>query len=511
MTQSPETTPPSEPGTTATGRTPAASPVLNRRTVLAAATAAGLGVAASRLIAYANEPAFTPVPITGTQGNKTGLDWVSPLGKEPARVAQLLRRATFGATQAELEQAQSDGYAKTLDRLIETKIAEPPTFPGGDDANQDKPLNITQLQQWWIDHMLATPTPFGERMTLFWHGHFTSDFRKVGTQSPFIYWQNLTWRKYALSDLKTMLQQVTIDPAMLRYLDLGTSTGRAPNENYSRELMELFTMGPEAYTEDDVKAAAKALAGWREPLTQSIIDANVQRQMKQTGQAPKNVPKADTVRTGVYERSRAYTGPAFAYLGETKLWDTEALLEKILAQEATAPFIVRKVLTHFVTPTPDDAYVARLATHFRNSRYDLKTLMRDVLASPEFTAASSYRGLIKTPTEFMVNAVKALGDKTLSRVAVQSGSGMGQMLFDPPSVGGWPQNESWISSNTMLARANFVTTVLGTLKNVPPAATAHVAHLDGVLSAQTLKLLNDASDDRRRWSIVFASPEFQLK
>jgi uncharacterized protein (DUF1800 family) len=88
---------------------------------------------------------------------------------------------------------------------------------------------------------------------------------------------------------------------------------------------------------------------------------------------------------------------------------------------------------------------------------------------------------------------------------------MGQLLFDPPSVGGWPENESWISSNTMLARANFVTTALGALKKVPPAATAHVTHLDGVLSAQTLKLLNDASDDRRRWSIVFASPEFQLK
>ena len=490
---------------------PGAAPILNRRAVLAAASAAGLGVAASRLIAYANEPAFTPVPITGTQGNKMGLDWVSPLGKEPARVAQLLRRATFGATQDELERSQSEGYARTVDRLVETEIAEPPTFPGGDEANQDKPLNLTQLQQWWIDHMLTTATPFGERMTLFWHGHFTSDFRKVGTQAPFIYWQNLTWRRHALADLKSLLEQVTIDPAMLRYLDLGTSTGRAPNENYSRELMELFTMGPEAYTEDDVRAAAKALAGWREPLTQSIIDANVQRQMKQTGQPPKNVPKADTVRTGVYERSRAYTGPAFAYLGETKLWDSEAVLEKILAQDATAPFIVRKVLTHFVTPSPDDAYVARLATHFRNSRYDLKTLMRDVLTSTEFAAPASYRGLIKTPTEFMVNAVKALGDNTVSRFVVQSGSGMGQMLFDPPSVGGWPQNESWISSNTMLARANFVTTVLGGLKKVPPAASAHLVHLDGVLSAQTLKLLNDASDDRRRWSVVFASPEFQLK
>jgi len=485
-------------------------PVLNRRTVLAAATAAGVGVAASRLAALANEPSFTPVPITGSLANKGGLDWVSPLDAEPARVTHLLRRATFGASQAELDQSQKDGYAKTVDRLLETKIVEPPVFPGGDDATQDKGLNIGQLQQWWVDHMASTPTAFGERMTLFWHGHFTSDFRKVTPQSPYIYWQNLTWRKYALSDLRTMLMQVTIDPGMLRYLDLGNSTAKAPNENYSRELMELFTMGPEAFTEDDVRAAAKGLAGWREPLTQAMVDVQIAR-ATQRGQALKNPPKADAVKTGILDKTRAYSGPAFAYLGETKVWNTDLVLDKIVAQDATAPFLVRKVLTHFVTPSPSDAYVTRLATAFRKTKYDVKSLMREVFMSPEFVSASSYRALIKTPTEFMLHVTKALGDKTLTKVVVQSGQGMGQILFDPPSVGGWPQNESWISSNTVLARANFVTSALQTVKKLPSAANAHQSHLDGVLSPQTLKLLNEASDDKKRWSIVFASSEFQLK
>src|SRR5207248_4858323 len=156
---------------------------------------------------------------------------------ESARVMHLLRRATFGYTPAQLESALSDGFTKTVDRLIETKPAEPPaldaaTTPGGRFA-------VSRLQQWWVDHMLATPTPFAERMTLFCHGHFTSDYRKAA-DNTFMYWQNLTWRRMAMTDLRSMLIKVTTDPAMLRYLDLATSLATSPNENYSRELMELF-------------------------------------------------------------------------------------------------------------------------------------------------------------------------------------------------------------------------------------------------------------------------------
>src|SRR5436189_150536 len=153
------------------------------------------------------------------------------------------------------------------------QAAKPATTPRGlrrrhvlvgvDEATQGKPIKPQDLIAWWLDWMLRTPTPFAERMTFFWHGHFTSDFRKVNLQTPFIYWQNLTWRRMSLDNLHDMLYQVTIDPAMLRYLDLATSTGKSPNENYSRELMELFSMGVGTFTEDDVRAGAKALSGWR--------------------------------------------------------------------------------------------------------------------------------------------------------------------------------------------------------------------------------------------------------
>jgi uncharacterized protein (DUF1800 family) len=297
---------------------------------------------------------------------------------------------------------------------------------------------------------------------------------------------------------------------MLRYLDLGNSTARNPNENYSRELMELFTMGPDAFTEDDVRVGATALSGWREPLTQAMVDANLRR-AEMRGQTLRVTPKADTVKTGIFEPQRGYRGAPLKFLGETKAWSTDAVLDKILQQDATAPFIVTTLLTHFVTPMPSDAYVARLASAYRRSRYDTKALLRDILLSPEFTAADTYRALIKSPTELMIHTAKALGDRTLTRLIAGQGQGMGQLLFDPPSVGGWPQNESWISSNTMLARANFVTSAVQAVKKLPSAGNAHNTQIDGVMSAQTLKLLNQAMDDRRRWSILLASPEFQLK
>src|SRR5262249_60980333 len=131
---------------------------------------------------------------------------------ETARLPPLLRPPTFGARMEQFGAAARDGYAKTVDRLLETKPAAPPPLPGGG-GRLVRRLNGAQLQQWWFDHILTTATPFAERMTLFWHGHFTSDYRKVGLQTPFIYWQNLTWRDMALTDLRSMLMRVTTDPA----------------------------------------------------------------------------------------------------------------------------------------------------------------------------------------------------------------------------------------------------------------------------------------------------------
>lgn len=500
---------------TAPKRTPKANPAkgqLSRRTVVIGAGVAAGGLAVSRVLglhhlgpdplAFAKSAGVAPIVNTK--------DWLSPLDQPDAQIAQLLRRATFGYTGAQYNAALKDGFRNTVDKLIETPAALPKELAGADVATQAKPINVSAFQAWWIEHMLNTSTPFAERMTFFWHGHFTSDFRKVGTQSPFVYWQNQTWRRMALGTFRDFVYQVTVDPGMLRYLDLGTSTGKAPNENYSRELMELFTMGVGTFTEDDVRGGAKALAGWREPTTQAMVDYQIARLKSENKPAPKNL-KADTFTVGVFDSSRAYRGGPVAFLGETRQWDTNAVLDRIMAQDSVAPFITRKVLREFVMQDPPDAYVNRLATSWRTSKFDIKTLMRDVFTSPEFLSPVAYRSLVKSPTEVMVHVARALEQPTAARTIAQSGPGMGQAIYDPPEVGGWPNNASWVSSNSVLTRVNFVVTTLAGMQKVPAFGNAHQLHLDGIVSEQTAQLLNSATDDQSRWLILLASPEFQLK
>jgi uncharacterized protein (DUF1800 family) len=214
---------------------------------------------------------------------------------------------------------------------------------------------------------------------------------------------------------------------------------------------------------------------------------------------------------GVFNRRKAYSGDV-TFLGKTGPLDTRGVVDRILEQQATAPFVTIKVAEHFLARSPDKAFVDRVAGAFRKSGYDLKTLMRDVLTSPEFAGASAYRALVKSPAELMVSAARALQDGGLGKLIATSGSGMGQVLFDPPDVSGWPNNEAWISSNTVIERVNFVTAALAHKgSSLPPAGDAVQHQLDGVVGPQTARLLDQAPDEPTRWFVLLASPEFQLK
>jgi uncharacterized protein (DUF1800 family) len=411
-----------------------------------------------------------------------------PAVPEPLLISQLLRRFAFGGSDALHQQALRQGYQQTVDQLLGQVAAQPTPLPGGEAPGATPNLGLEQLQQWWITHMVATPTPLQERLTLFMAGLFTTDARKVGTGTPFLAWQNRTWRELALSDLRTVLTRVSTDPAMLLYLDGNMSDGGAmPNQNYARELLERFTIGP-VYSEQDVRMGALALSGWRVP-----------------------VAGRDNTRTGVFEPARHFALPV-RFLGREAPMNLAAVVDAILAHPACAPFVATRLVQEFVTPDPDPAYVDRLAASFRKSGYQLKTLVRDVLLSPEFAAQATYRGLVKSPLDFMVGAARLLGaDPVRSAPLIrQYAADMDHAPFAPPDVGGYARNASWLTPLAMTQRVNFATDLVGAFRAVPAAATLVPRYLDGILSPGTTQVLAAAvTEPQRLWSLL-ASPDAQL-
>src|SRR5262249_35414202 len=218
--------------------------------------------------------------------------------------------------------------------------------------------------------------------------------------------KNRTVRRLPLARLGPLLLEVTIAPAMLQYLDLSGSDAsdpdEPPNENYARELMELFTMGPGAYSEADVKAAARALAGWSTPPPNATVDVVVDEQ----SQATEPVDVWSHPLTGVFDPQAAY-GRKVTFLARTARLGLDQVIAQILAQPATAPFIVRKLWRQFLSPAPAADAVRRLAGAFRTTGYDVRALMRALLKSPESVAPDSYRALVRSPVEFMVAAALA--------------------------------------------------------------------------------------------------------
>lgn len=476
----------------------------SRRDVLLASLVVGAGVGGARLASTAVAPKAGGSIRQGSAG------WPRPDDVERARVATLLRRTTFGVTAAELESASKDGFERTVDRLIATPLVEPPDLIKPDDPTRGAQLGADELQRWWLGHMLTSTARFRERMTYFWHGHFTSEIDKTG--GLFMYWQNLTWRRMAFGKLGDMLTSVTVDPAMLTYLNLTESDAsdpaQPPNENYAREMLELFSIGPGHYGEPDVKAAARALAGWTTPPADMQVEVVTD---PATG-AKETFDVWNRQTPGVFDSAKAFAGEV-TFLGRAGHLDLSAIVEQILAHPDTAPFIVRKVAVQFVSPNPAPETIRALADAFRRSGYDIKALLRAAFMSREFSAPESYRSLVKSPVEFMAGAAMALGlpAKDTVELMVGYGDATGETLFSPPNVAGWPPNRRWISPATVLARLNFVGQLLGGIDPLPAASGADAVLLDGALGESTQRRLMAATNEKERWLAILASPEFQLK
>ena len=393
---------------------------------------------------------------------------------ESVQIGHLLRRAGFGASPEELATYRSLGLQGAVDRLINYQQVS-------DDAMESRlkalslDLNLPADQQrWWLLRMAWTQRPLLEKMTLFWHGVLTSSFRKVGGKRGYMRMivQNQFLRNHAFDTFDTILLGITGDPAMLVYLDLNTSTKRAPNENYARELMELFTLGLGHYTQQDVSEGAAALTGWH---------------IAQGGLTAHYVP-------------RTHNDLTKTFLGHTGNLDYKDVIN-ILTNHPAAPwFLCRKLFTFFVYENPGVDDLKPLVDTYVKSSHNMGEVMRTLLLSPQFTSEKAYRSRVKSPTEYVVGAYRALNIQGNGGGLENMTTIMGQTLFDPPNVAGWPGDKVsalWLNSGTWMSRLNYIDLLLAGSRNAR-TGPSQALDLQGIVNANGI-------DSPERFVDYFAS------
>jgi len=368
------------------------------------------------------------------------------LNQDDAR--HLLNRTGFAASAADAQSFTGLSRQQAAERLLadarDVAVTQAPAWvatpivPASkyrdmtrEEREAENRLNIERafdLREWWFREMLTTPSPLTEKMTLFWHNHFATSQQKV-RHTTLMYRQNVLLRKNALGNFGVMLRQMARDPAMLIYLDNANSRREQPNENFAREVMELFTLGEGNYSEQDIKEMARAFTGWS-------LD-------RETGEF--------MFRRGIHD-----TGVKTIF-GKRGNFEGDQALDLLLKRPETAQFVARKLWREFVSPEPNEREVSRLADVFRESGYNISKLMQLMLSSDAFYDAGNRGTLIKSPVEFIVGTLKTFEIRTPNlRPFVLASALLGQNVFTPPNVKGWPGGENWINSATLLGRKQFI-------------------------------------------------------
>jgi uncharacterized protein (DUF1800 family) len=379
--------------------------------------------------------------------------------------AHLLRRMGFGGSPAEIDEITSMGREGAVDFLINYEsIDNRPlddllrtSFDFSDPFDFPR-FNRGELQRWWFTRMVYTRRPFEEKMTLFWHNHFATSASKTG--DLFIYNQNQTLRRYALDQFDNLLRKVAQDPAMLLWLDGVTNVRGKPNENFSRELQELFTMGitdvvtgEPNYSEEDVKEIARAFTGWKffhgrfdpDPFSYQFIVNESEHD--------------NTIKT-------VYSGSPWALSGNL---GGEDVILAISARRATARYLVKKLIEFFVYPldgsSADKATIEKFADVYVSRKHSIKELVRAIFTSEEFFSERARFALVKSPVEIIVGAIRMLGARYNPGTSAREGASnntlaaisifLGQDLFNPPDVAGWKLNLGWINTSTLLNRFTY--------------------------------------------------------
>jgi uncharacterized protein (DUF1800 family) len=403
--------------------------------------------------------------------------------------AHLLNRAGFGGTPAQIEKVAALGLRKAVDQIVNYETipddAPNPEWARPDPSRLEKYREkkkaspqekqqlrkeeqraqrekIQELRYWWLQRMAHSPRPLQEKLVLFWHGHFATSAQKV-KNAYFMWRQNDIFRRYASGSWLTLLTEVSKDPAMLIWLDQAQSRKEHPNENFAREVMELFALGEGNYTEQDVSEAARSFTGWT----------------------------LDRLNGEFSNRPNAHDAGEKTIFGATGKFDGDAVLKLIVQHPHAAPFIARKLWTFFAAEDPSDDLVAALAATFRKGGNHFKPLLQAMFLSEEFYAPEVIRQQVKGPVQWLVSSVRML-ERELPPAAVSANAlrQLGQDLLMPPNVKGWDGGLSWINTNNLINRYNYAAFLVlgenplnppktkgGKARRLPPGTRVDIARL----------------------------------
>jgi uncharacterized protein (DUF1800 family) len=305
---------------------------------------------------------------------------------------------------------------------------------------------MIDLKQQWMGRMASGPSPLLENMTFFWHGHFTTATSKLFAASQAQEQQLATWRKHALGNFKEFLKAATLDPAMMIYLDMEGSDRGNPNENYARELLELFALGVGNYTESDIRGIARALTGYSLDAPQGTIKPDrptsptTARSMSRDGLVP------------TFNLSAHDDGPKTVF-GKTGPFGLDDVIEMVAGHPACGRHLAAKMCVYFGAHDPAGALRDRMATIYTTSKGEIKPMMRELLVSREFLCLEARGNRVKSPVRLIVGACRDLSIKgDLPASFTRASAILGQDLFNPPTVKGWPTGDDWITATTLSLR-----------------------------------------------------------
>ncbi|MGD9793624.1 MAG: DUF1800 family protein [Acidimicrobiia bacterium] len=354
----------------------------------------------------------------------------------PRDIAHLMRRAGFGASASEAAALTSQSFEQLVDGLLgatPAAVVAPAILSNASKARWEK---HQALQRWWYDRMAFSATPLQEKLTLFWHGIFTTEFSKLYSARQ-IWDQHLLYRQHCLGNLRDFAKAMAVQPAMLNYLDNASNVAGQAQENFARELWELFLLGPGHYSQDEIVASARA---W-------------------TGHTTVNGGSTDGLEDRfVYAyRDDLHDHGNKTIFGSTRDFDGPDVIDWTLdgpQRMNCARFIVTKLWTFLAYPNPEESVVAALANVLA-SGWDIRATLRALLLRPEFLSTRAFAGLPRSPSEFIAASLKATGISAEDAQPQWFAARMGQDLFNPPDVAGWRAGGAWVSGSAFFGRARF--------------------------------------------------------